>query len=221
MREYYDSLPEPWDVNLTGYQPVRKTVPSGANDICLTPQTEERLKYRRPLFAVQARGEHLDKLVRRLWLGRAAPADAATGCNRVGSILGLFWERLVAELTTHLGGWVSKTRGVRVYAVALFLEPARRGAAPLVRMARVREETDGRVRRMLYFDGFTRINLARAESHLDTKFRSTPPRAPCFRGLVEKFVDATGAAVRSAVHARTLAEVGFPRRGECHHPCWH
>jgi hypothetical protein len=75
MREYYDSLPEPWDVALTEYGPVREAVPSSANYICLTPQTEERLKYRRPLFAVQAREEHLDKLVRTFWLDQARPGD--------------------------------------------------------------------------------------------------------------------------------------------------
>jgi hypothetical protein len=72
----------------------------------------------------------------------------------------VFWERLVAELTTHLDGWVSKKRGVRVYDVALLLGPERRGATPLVRMARVREETDGEVRRMVYFDGFTYFGRA-------------------------------------------------------------
>jgi hypothetical protein len=75
MREYYDSLPEPWDVALKEYRPVREAVPSSANYICLTPQTEERLKYQRPLFAVQAREEHLDKLVRTFWFDQATPGD--------------------------------------------------------------------------------------------------------------------------------------------------
>jgi hypothetical protein len=57
--------------------------------------------------------------------------------------------------------------------------------------------------------GKSRINLARAQSHFDTKFQFTPPGAPCFRGLVEKFIDATRAAIHSAVHARTLADEGF------------
>jgi hypothetical protein len=118
MREYYDSLPGSWDVALTEYGPVRETVPSSASYICLTPQTKERLKYRRSLFAVQAREEHLDKLVRTFWLGQATPSDAATRCNKVCGILELFWERLVAELTTHLDCWVSKTRGVKIYDVA-------------------------------------------------------------------------------------------------------
>jgi hypothetical protein len=50
------------------------------------------------------------------------------------------------------------------------------------------------------------IDLARAQSHLDTKFRFAPPRAPRFRDLVEGFVEATKAAVHSAVHAHTFAD---------------
>jgi hypothetical protein len=42
--------------------------------------------------------------------------------------------------------------------------------------------------------------LARARSNFDTKFRFSPPGAPCFQGLVERFVDATKATVHSAVH---------------------
>ena len=160
MREYYISLPEPWDVALTGCRPVGKTVPSSANYICLIPQTEERLKYRRPLFTVKAREEHLDGLVRAFSLGQATPTDAATRYSRVGSILGLFWERLVAELTTHLDGWVSKTRGVKIDDIALLLSPARRGATPLVRMARVRRGTDGKVLEVVCFDGFAYFDRA-------------------------------------------------------------
>jgi hypothetical protein len=50
------------------------------------------------------------------------------------------------------------------------------------------------------------INLAKAQSHFDTKFQFAPPRAPHFQGLVEKFVEATKAAIHSAVHAHTLAD---------------
>jgi hypothetical protein len=53
------------------------------------------------------------------------------------------------------------------------------------------------------------INLAKAQSHFDTKFRFAPPRAPRFRGLVEGFVGATKAAVHSAVHAHTFADEEF------------
>jgi hypothetical protein len=98
--------------------------------------------------------------VRTFWLGQATPADAATRYNKVCSILELFWERLVAELTTHLDGSVSGTRGVRIYDVVLFLDPAGRGTAPLVQMARVREETDGEGRHVVYFKGFTCFNRA-------------------------------------------------------------
>jgi hypothetical protein len=53
------------------------------------------------------------------------------------------------------------------------------------------------------------INLAKAQSHFDTKFRFAPPRAPHFRGLVEGFVEATQAAVHSAVHAHTFEDEEF------------
>ena len=49
-RECYINLQEPWDVAFTEYRPVEKT--------------EERLKYRRPLFIVRARDEHLRESVR-------------------------------------------------------------------------------------------------------------------------------------------------------------
>jgi hypothetical protein len=79
----------------------------------------------------------------------------ATRCNGVCSVLEPFGKRLVEELTTHLNGSVSKTRGVRIDDVALLLDLAGRGAAPLVRMARVRRGTNGEIRRMVCFDGFT------------------------------------------------------------------
>jgi hypothetical protein len=52
-----------------------KAVSSSANYICLTPQTEERLKYQRLMFTVQAREEHLDKLVKMFWLDQTMPGD--------------------------------------------------------------------------------------------------------------------------------------------------
>jgi hypothetical protein len=47
------------------------------------------------------------------------------------------------------------------------------------------------------------INLAKAQSHFNTKFQFAPPRAPHFQSLVEKFAEATKAAIHSAVHAHT------------------
>jgi hypothetical protein len=67
----------------------------------------------------------------------------ATRYNRICSVLELFWKRLVAELTKHLNGWISKTREVKIDDIALLLDPAGRGTTPLVRMARVRRGTDG------------------------------------------------------------------------------
>jgi hypothetical protein len=78
----------------------------------------------------------------------------ATRYNRVCNVMELFWKRLVAELTTHLDSWVSKTRGVKIDDVDLLLDPARKSTAPLVRMARMQEETDGEIRRVVCFDGF-------------------------------------------------------------------
>jgi hypothetical protein len=69
----------------------------------------------------------------------------ATRYNRVCSVLELFWKRLVAELTTHLNGWIIKTRGVKVNNIALLINTARRGTTPLVRIARVRVGTDGEI----------------------------------------------------------------------------
>jgi hypothetical protein len=50
------------------------------------------------------------------------------------------------------------------------------------------------------------INLAKAQSHFNTKFQFAPPKAPHFQGLVEKFVEATKAAIHSAVHVPTLTD---------------
>jgi hypothetical protein len=55
-------------------------------------------------------------------------------------------------------------------------------------------------------EGKGRINLARAQWHFDTKFQFAPPGAPCFPGLLEEFIDATRAAVHTAVHAHALAD---------------
>jgi hypothetical protein len=55
-------------------------------------------------------------------------------------------------------------------------------------------------------EGKGRINLARARWHFDTKFQFAPPGAPCFPGLLEEFIDATKAAVHTAVHAHALAD---------------
>jgi hypothetical protein len=66
----------------------------------------------------------------------------------------------VAELTTHLNNWISKTRGVKIDDIALLLDPARRGTTPLVQMARVRRGTDEEIRRMVCFDGFTYFDRA-------------------------------------------------------------
>jgi hypothetical protein len=94
----------------------------------------------------------------------------ATKYNRVCNVMELFWKRLVAELTTHLDSWVSKTGGVKIDDVALLLDPARRGSAPLVRMARVRGETDREIRRVVCFDGF---------GYFDRTMTSTKRRQNC------------------------------------------
>jgi hypothetical protein len=50
------------------------------------------------------------------------------------------------------------------------------------------------------------INLANVQSHFNIKFQFAPPRAPHFRGLVERFVGAAKAAIHFAVHAHTLTD---------------
>jgi hypothetical protein len=194
----------------------------------------------------------------------------------------------VEELTTHLGGSVSKTRGVKIDDVALLLNPAGRGTTPLVRMARVRSGTDGEVLEVVCFDGFAyfdramtsivvrcsttgavhldmidyvdtsgfllavkglralrarpsvfmadgganfkggdsalqdieekgRISLAKVQSHFNIMFQYAPPRAPRFRGLVERLLGQRGRKTNSVnKHLTRNKETG---KGECHHPC--
>jgi hypothetical protein len=63
-------------------------------------------------------------------------------------------------LTELLNGWISKTKGVKINDIALLLDPARRGTAPLVRRARVQGETDGEIRRMVCFDRYMYFDQA-------------------------------------------------------------
>jgi hypothetical protein len=84
----------------------------------------------------------------------------ASRYNRVCNVLEPFWKRLVEELTTHLNGSVSKTRGVKIDDIALLLSPAGRGTTPLVRMAQVRRGTDGEVLEVVCFDRFAYFDRA-------------------------------------------------------------
>jgi hypothetical protein len=49
-------------------------------------------------------------------------------------------------------------------------------------------------------------NLARARSHFDTKFQFAAPKAPRFRDIVRRLVEATRSALRIAVRTRALAD---------------
>jgi hypothetical protein len=50
------------------------------------------------------------------------------------------------------------------------------------------------------------IDLEKAQEHFNLEFRFTPPKAPHFQGLVERFVGAAKAAIHSAVRAHTLTD---------------
>jgi hypothetical protein len=81
----------------------------------------------------------VEKLTKALWY------------NRVFNMLDTFWNRLVAELSTHLrlyNMWMAKTRG----------------ATPLIRIAQVETGLDGHIRRVICFEGFK--HFARAISSI-------------------------------------------------------
>jgi hypothetical protein len=87
--------------------------------------------------------------------------------NRVCNMLDTFWKRLVAELSTHLrlyNMWMAKTRGVKLGDIALLLDPAKRGATPLIRITQVETGLDGHIRRVICFDEFK--TFARAMSSI-------------------------------------------------------
>jgi hypothetical protein len=54
--------------------------------------------------------------------------------------------------------------------------------------------------------GTQQIDLSKAQSHFNIKFKFAPPRAPHFQGLVERFVGAAKSAIHSAIHAHTLTD---------------
>jgi hypothetical protein len=87
--------------------------------------------------------------------------------NRVCDMLDTFWKRLVAELSTHLrlyNMWMAKMRGVKLGDIALLLDPAKRGATPLIRITQVETGLDVHIRRVICFDGFK--HFARAISSI-------------------------------------------------------
>jgi hypothetical protein len=50
------------------------------------------------------------------------------------------------------------------------------------------------------------IDLEKAQSHFNIKFRFAPPRSPHHMGLVERFVQAAKAAIHSAKNAHALSD---------------
>jgi hypothetical protein len=54
--------------------------------------------------------------------------------------------------------------------------------------------------------GTPQIDLSKAQSHFNIKFKFAPPRAPHFQGLVERFKGAATSAIHSAIHAHTLTD---------------
>jgi hypothetical protein len=146
-----------------------------------------------------------------------------TRYKRICSILELFWERLVAELTTHLNRWVSKTRGVSSTTEAVHLnmidcvdtsgfllavEFSWQTVAPTSRRAiRPCETWRGKIGPAWQW----------VQSHFDIVFRCAPPRAPCFRGLVKSLLGQRGRKTNSVnKHLTRNKRTG---KGECHHPC--
>jgi hypothetical protein len=225
-REYYISLQEPWDVAFTEYRPVGKT--------------EERLKYRRPLFIVRARDRHLRKSVRTFSSGKVCkrvrflrdirgpfcyhpfpvgirgpfcyhPFPVGTERPRTES-LAPAPQRAGDVKTTR--GHVQPGRGPlgvrgsgRLWAFGESLTCALGGVFWYRLVAELTTHLDGSALRDMETKGGT--NLARARSHFDTKFRFAAPRAPRFRDIVRRLVEATRSAVRTAVRARALAGEGL------------
>jgi hypothetical protein len=54
--------------------------------------------------------------------------------------------------------------------------------------------------------GTQQIDLSKAQSHFNIKFKFAPPQEPHFQGLVERFVGAAKSAIHSAIHAHTLTD---------------
>jgi hypothetical protein len=54
--------------------------------------------------------------------------------------------------------------------------------------------------------GTQQIDLSKAQSHFNIKFKFAPPRAPHFQGLVERFVGAAKSAINSAIHSHILTD---------------
>jgi hypothetical protein len=55
---------------------------------------------------------------------------------------------------------MAKTIGVKLRDIALLLDPAKRGATPLIRITQVETGLDGHIRRVIRFDGFKYFAIA-------------------------------------------------------------
>jgi hypothetical protein len=81
---------------------------------------------------------------------------AAKRYKNITQVLRIFWQKLVAELSTHLrkyNTWIAETRGVKLGDIALLLHPKKRGLIPLVRIVQVQKGLDDKIRRVTVFDG--------------------------------------------------------------------
>jgi hypothetical protein len=61
--------------------------------------------------------------------------SAAKRYRKITQVLGIFWQKLIAELSTHLrkyNTWIAETRGVKLGDIALLIDPKKRGLMPLV-----------------------------------------------------------------------------------------
>jgi hypothetical protein len=86
---------------------------------------------------------------------KTSTISAAKRYQRLAQAPGIFGEKIVTELSTHLhqyNNWVAETRGVKVGDIALLLDPKKRGLLPLVQITHMQTGLDGHVRRVTVFD---------------------------------------------------------------------
>jgi hypothetical protein len=82
--------------------------------------------------------------------------SAAMRYKQITQVLGIFCQKLIAELSTHLrkyNTWIAEIRGVKLGDIALLLDPKKRGLMPLVRIVGVQKGLDDKIRRVTVFDG--------------------------------------------------------------------
>jgi hypothetical protein len=77
--------------------------------------------------------------------GDTESISAAKRSKKITQVLGIFWTKLIAELSTHLrkyNTWIAETRGLKLGDIALLLDPKKRGIMPLVRIVGIQRGLD-------------------------------------------------------------------------------